>query len=84
MPPSSTADTTNEAASIAIATGAVRSWMSQPPTPNPTNSAAELLPVSVAFASTSRSRPITVGRKARSAVSKNVVRIAAPNATTTR
>ena len=56
------ADTTNESASSAIAIGAVRTWMSQPPMPNPTNSAAAPLPVSVELASTSRSRPTTVGR----------------------
>ena len=45
-----------------MAIGAVRIWISQPEIPNPRNSAAALVPVRVEFASTSRSRPMTVGR----------------------
>ncbi len=66
-----------------MAIGAVRTWIIQPPRPNPTNSAAEALAVRVAFARTSRSRRATSGRKARSAVSKNVVGTAPRNATMT-
>ena len=50
------ADTTNDAASTMIATGAVRSWTSAPARPGPATCAAESLSCSRLFAWVSWSR----------------------------
>ena len=65
---------------MAMAMGAVRIWTSHPPTPNATNSLTEVVAVSVEFRLV-EAVPCgtTSGRNDRSATSKNVVRMAAPN-----
>jgi len=58
----SNADARNDAASKAIAIGAVRIWMRKPLIPKPVNSATEELAVSALFATMSRLFSMTVGR----------------------
>ena len=60
--PSSRADTTKEAASMAMAIGAVRSFTRKPAMPKARNSMALLVAASAPFARTRSARPTTVGR----------------------
>ena len=59
---SSTAEPTNDTASMAIAIGAVKAWIRKPPIPKLENSAIEAVAVSALLAATSRSREMIVGR----------------------
>src|SRR5260370_24029167 len=67
----STADTRNDAASKAIAMGAVMIWTRNPLTPNPLNSATDSLADRALFAVMRRALTMTVGRYATLAVLKN-------------
>lgn len=60
--PRSSAETTNDAASIAIANGAVSHWTRKPLIPKAMNSAADPLAARAPLASTSPSRSTIVGR----------------------
>ena len=60
--PRKTADTRNETASTAMASGALNSWMRKPLIPNAENSATDALAVSALFAVTSSWGSTTVGR----------------------
>jgi len=60
--PRSSAEATNDAASMRIAIGAVRRLTRKPADPNATNSTADDVAAMAPFALTSSARPTTVGR----------------------